>query len=82
MSSYKTPIRIHVNSTRKVNDKISKYRLPFKKDQPVVEKKISISTNGKDDYYVSAESLRNREESRVSTVVGVSPDKNENKKQE
>jgi len=26
--------------------------------------------------------LRNREESRVSTVVGVSPDKNENKKQE
>lgn len=34
MSNYKTPIRIHLNSTRKINEKITKYRLPFKKDEP------------------------------------------------
>lgn len=43
MSNYKTPIRIHINSTRKVNDKIAKYRLPFKKDEPLDDKEYQMN---------------------------------------
>ncbi len=32
MSKYKTPIRIQLDTTKKVNEKTTKYRLPFQKE--------------------------------------------------
>ena len=61
MSKYKVPIHIHISSTKKVNDKIGKYRLPFPKDAPFDYKSFSLSQANNEQLRISSEVLKTRE---------------------
>jgi hypothetical protein len=79
MSHYKTPIRIQVNSTRKINDKIGKYRLPFRKDEPTDNRGVVVSRINNEDYVINTEVFKENEY-QVSTV-GPSGSENKEKRE-